>query len=151
MSGQLSPRARFVLSQELFRIGRYLEARTEIDELLRTVQPDGTPKVTPSVLCRYSDYQGRILESLGDMTGAQQAYLKAIDLDPTYAPPVLQLSRWGVLTGNRDQAEALLRDAIERSRHAGKANFAGRTFWLLASRHVALGQAGGFRRLATRH
>ena len=35
----------------------------------RTVQPDGTPKVTPSVLCRYSDYQGRILESLGDMTG----------------------------------------------------------------------------------
>ena len=112
---ELLHRARFVLSQELFRIGRYLEARTEIDELLRTVQPDGTPKVTPSVLCRYSDYQGRILESLGDMTGAQQAYLKAIDLDPTYAPPVLQLSRWGVLTGNRDQAEALLRDAIERS------------------------------------
>ncbi|MBL9040195.1 MAG: tetratricopeptide repeat protein [Myxococcales bacterium] len=108
-------RARFALAQELFRIGRFLEARTEIDELLQAVQPEGEPRVSQAVLCRFSDYQGRILESLGDMTGAQQAYLKAIDLDPTYAPPVLQLSRWGVLTGNRDQAEALLRDAIERS------------------------------------
>lgn len=108
-------RARYMLSQELFRIGRYLEARTEIDELLTQVQPEGVARVSPSVLCRYSDYQGRILESLGDMTGAQQAYLKAIDLDPTYAPPVLQLARWGVLTGNREQAEALLRDAIERA------------------------------------
>lgn len=108
-------RARYMLSQELFRIGRYLEARTEIDELLTQVQPEGAARVSPSVLCRYSDYQGRILESLGDMTGAQQAYLKAIDLDPTYAPPVLQLARWGVLTGNREQAEALLRDAIERA------------------------------------
>jgi len=108
-------RARFALAQELFRIGRFLEARTEIDELLQSVQPEGAAQVPPSVLCRYSDYQGRILESLGDMTGAQQAYLKAIDLDPTYAPPVLQLARWGVLTGNRDQAEALLRDAIERT------------------------------------
>ena len=112
---QTVQRARYMLAQELFRLGRYLEARTEIDALLLSVQPEGVPSVSPSVLCRYSDYQGRILESLGDMTGAQQAYLKAIDLDPTYAPPVLQLARWGVLTGNRDQAEALLRDAIERA------------------------------------
>ncbi len=115
VSEDLVYRARFMLSQELFRIGRYLEARAEIDELLQAVQPEGTLRVSASVLCRYCDYQGRILESLGDMTGAQQAYLKAIDLDPTYAPPVLQLARWGVLTGNRDQAEALLRDAIDRS------------------------------------
>ncbi|HMU38719.1 MAG TPA: tetratricopeptide repeat protein [Pseudomonadota bacterium] len=108
-------RARFLLAQELFQIGRYLDARMEMETLLQEVQPEGSSVVSPMILCRYFDYQGRVLEALGDMTAAQQSYLKAIDLDSTYAPPLLQLARWGVLTGNPDQAEALLRDAIERT------------------------------------
>lgn len=111
---ELVYRARFRLVQELFVLGRYLDARTEIDSLLAIVAPESGAVVPPPVLCRYVDFQGRVLEALGDMTAAQQAYLRAIDLDSTYAPPLLQLARWGVLTDNREQAGELLNDAISR-------------------------------------
>lgn len=117
--------ARFRLAQELYVLGRYPEARAEIELLLEQAQPPaaadaqkpGTATAsTPSgeELARYHDYLGRILETVGEDAASQRAFRRAVDLDPSFAQPVLALARRAARGGDRAQAELLMRDALEQ-------------------------------------
>ena len=118
--------ARFRLTQELYLLGRYSDARGEIEGLIElATQTPSTPgdgskspvpplpsAATPEELATYYDYLGRILEAMGEGPAAQRAYRRAVDLDPLYAQPVLALARRAATAGDRAQAELLLRDAL---------------------------------------
>jgi Tfp pilus assembly protein PilF len=120
-------KARHRLAQELYLLGRYSDARHEMEALIAqaTAQAgeaaaapaEGAParpgKTTPpEELTVYYDYLGRILDAEGETSAAQQAQQRAVELDGTYAPAVLALARRAMQAGNRDQAELLLRDAL---------------------------------------
>jgi len=105
--------ARFRLSQELYVLGRYDEARGEIERLIEeTSAKEGGLASLNEEGARYYDYLGRILEAQGEDTAAQRAYRRAVDLDPSFAQPVLALARRAVRGGDRAQAELLMRDAL---------------------------------------
>lgn len=124
-------KARHRLAQELYLLGRYSDARHEMEALIAqaTAQgaeapapggsaaaAEGAPKrpaaTPPEELAVYYDYLGRILDAEGETSAAQQAQQRAVELDGTYAPAVLALARRAMQAGNRDQAELLLRDAL---------------------------------------
>lgn len=123
-------KARHRLAQELYLLGRYSDARHEMEALIaQATAPAGeaaapaegaparppTPTTTttpPEELAVYYDYLGRILDAEGETSAAQQAQQRAVELDGTYAPAVLALARRAMQAGNRDQAELLLRDAL---------------------------------------
>jgi tetratricopeptide (TPR) repeat protein len=158
--------ARYRLAQELYLLGRYGDARGEIEGLIElATQPspspapsDGRPTTNantaitakhaivtatsgpepsgpsaakpgasaasagrpepsgstapPQELARHYGYLGRILDAQGESAAAQQAYRRAVELDPTFAPPVLALARRAAHAGDRAQAELLVRDAL---------------------------------------
>lgn len=125
-------KARHRLAQELYLLGRYSDARNEMEALIArattqaSAQGAGESSVTttagaptrtgaitpPEELAVYYDYLGRILDAEGETSAAQQAQQRAVELDGTYAPAVLALARRAMQAGNRDQAELLLRDAL---------------------------------------
>lgn len=121
--------ARYRLSQELFRLGRFSDARGEIEGLielatqplphttsprqeLRAGESSGAGGAPPVELARYFDYLGRILDAQGDAAAAQRTFRRAVDLDPTFALPVLALAKRAAQGGDRGQAELLMRDAL---------------------------------------
>ena len=159
--------ARYRLAQELYLLGRYGDARGEIEGLIElATQPSASPPPSdgrpvsnantaitaghaivsatsqnepsggvavarpapssgsaarpepsgstppPQELARHYGYLGRILDAQGESTAAQQAYKRAVELDPTFAPPVLALARRAAHAGDRAQAELLVRDAL---------------------------------------
>ena len=74
-------------------------------------EPSGST-APPQELARHYGYLGRILDAQGESTAAQQAYKRAVELDPTFAPPVLALARRAAHAGDRAQAEHLVREAL---------------------------------------
>ncbi|MFO0572929.1 MAG: tetratricopeptide repeat protein [Polyangia bacterium] len=148
--GRVWRQARHRLAQELFLLGRYSDARGEMEALIDEAsgqsasaaaeavgpgagQGQGTSAgagkgataaaagaapgsasdlAPPDELARYYDYLGRVLDAQGEVSAAQAAQQRAVELDGTYAPAVLALSRRALLAGNREQAELLLRDAL---------------------------------------
>ena len=141
--GRVWRQARHRLAQELFLLGRYSDARGEMEALIdeasgqsasaaveavgagaaagvgkgATAGASAAPGsaadlAPPDELARYYDYLGRVLDAQGEVSAAQAAQQRAVELDGTYAPAVLALSRRALLAGNREQAELLLRDAL---------------------------------------
>jgi tetratricopeptide (TPR) repeat protein len=116
--------ARFRLVQELFVLGRYPQARAEmqalIDEAVRPPSGAAAGSVAPpEELSRYYDYLGRILEVLGEGQAAQRTYRRALDLDPAHALPVMALARRAARAGDRPQAELLMREALSQATSRG--------------------------------
>lgn len=139
--------ARYRLAQELYLLGRYGDARGEIEGLIelatqtgqsapsppappKTAADKSGPTITrpepsggtapPQELARHYGYLGRILDAQGETEAAQRAYLRAVELDPTFAPPVLALARRAAHAGDRPQAEHLVREALAQvSLHRG--------------------------------
>ncbi len=105
--------AHFRMVQELFILGRHAEARAEMETLIEE-STNAQPAVSSEDLARYHDYYGRILEAQGEDATSQRSFRRAVDLDPSFAQPVLALARKAARSGDRAQAELLMRDALEQ-------------------------------------
>lgn len=111
--------ARFRSAQELYVLGRYFEAQREMEALTEETTALVAASAAPASAlseeaARYYNYLGRIFEVQGEDAASQRAYRRAIDLDPTFAQPVLALARRAARSGDSAQAELLMRDALDQ-------------------------------------
>lgn len=106
---------RYHLAQELYVLGRFPEARAEIEKVIETsTAPDNM--ATAEELARYYFYLGRVLDAQGEAQAASSRYRRAAEYDPGYPPPQLALARRAAAHGDTRAAEALLGEAGQRAR-----------------------------------
>ncbi|HEV7557493.1 MAG TPA: tetratricopeptide repeat protein, partial [Kofleriaceae bacterium] len=110
--------AYYLLAQQYFLAGRYVDARTAIDRVIELATAPGQP-LSAEALARYYYYKGRILDAAGDTRSAAPQYRRAIDYDPGYSPPALVLARRAAESGDQRQAESLLLDAAHAAMAQG--------------------------------
>ena len=110
--------AHYLLAQEYYSLGRYVEARTAIERVIELAAAPGLG-VSPEQLARYYYYLGRIIEAGGDPRAATSHYRRAAEYDPGYAPPALALASRAVDLGDQAAAETLLIDAAHAAMQRG--------------------------------
>jgi tetratricopeptide (TPR) repeat protein len=110
--------AYYLLAQQHFLLGRYVDARTAIDRVIELATSPGQP-LSAAALARYYYYKGRILDASGELRAAAPQYRRAIDYDPGYAPPALVLARRAADGGDQRQAETLLIEAAHAAMAQG--------------------------------
>ena len=106
-----STEAHFRLAQELYLLGRHAEAQRVCERLIELAAAPGRT-APPEDLARYYDYLGRTAEVQGDAPTATRSYRRAIDLDPSYPPPVHALARRFAAAGDLPQGLALVEKVI---------------------------------------
>ncbi len=109
--------AHYLLAQELVLAGRPDDARAAIERAIELAGAPGEP-LSPEALARYYYYKGHVLDRLGDARAATQ-YRRAIDHDPSYAPPAVALAQRAAATGDVRGAEALLIETAHAAIAAG--------------------------------
>ncbi|HKE20125.1 MAG TPA: hypothetical protein VKB80_34865 [Kofleriaceae bacterium] len=110
--------AHYLLAQEYYSLGRFVEARTAIERVIELAAAPGLG-VSPEQLARYYYYLGRIIEAGGDARAATSHYRRAAEYDPGYAPPALALAARAADLGDQAAAETLLIDAAHAAMQRG--------------------------------
>lgn len=110
--------AYYLLAQEHFALGRFADAKADIDRVIELAAAPGSA-IAPESLSRYYYYRGRIIEVGGDARAATSQYRRACEYDPGYAPPALALARRAADAGDRAAAETMLIDAAHAAMEKG--------------------------------
>jgi tetratricopeptide (TPR) repeat protein len=110
--------AYYLLAQQYFLAGQYVDARAAIDRVIELATAPGMP-LSAEALARYYYYKGRILDAAGDTRAAAPQYRRATEYDPGYAPPALVLARRAADGGDQRQAETVLIEAAHAAMAQG--------------------------------